>query len=156
LAIDLDLTAAVINCSGEATAIISARSTGGLGNYQYRLNEYDATGTAIAFQGGFTQSPVFDNLGAGIYSVTVADGYGCSTETAQVVITEPVEILGSLIQLSPLSCTNPAELELTASGGTGPYQYSEDGVAFFPMSGGNTHTFTVSDGRYLHWPLISI
>ncbi len=152
IAADIAASPSALTCFGDTDGVVTATVlSGGVAPFQYRLNEYDATGTAIAFQGGFTQSPVFDNLGAGIYSVTVADGYGCSTETAQVVITEPAEILGSLIQLSPLSCTNPAELELTASGGTGPYQYSEDGVAFFPMSGGNTHTFTVSDGRYQYY-----
>jgi gliding motility-associated-like protein/uncharacterized repeat protein (TIGR01451 family) len=141
-----------LQCFGDTDGVITtAVLSGGVPPFQYQLNQYDATGTSIAFQGGYVQNPVFTDLGAGIYSVTVADGYGCVTESAQVVITEPTEILGSLIQVSPLSCTNMAQIELTASGGSAPYEYSEDGITYLPMSGGNVHSFAVNAGRYQYY-----
>ena len=72
-------------------------------------------------------------------------------ETVQVTITEPTEVQAALIQLTQMTCNNHAQLELTATGGTAPYEYSTDGVAYSPMSGGNTHTFSVADGVYQYY-----
>ncbi len=41
--------------------------------------------------------------------------------------------------------------KLSATGGTAPYEYSTDNVVFSPMSGGNTHTFTVPAGVYQYY-----
>ncbi len=148
----IDATPTMLACYGDTNAQVSAINVlNGQGVYQYQLNTYDATGTTIVFTSGPQNSPVFNNLGAGIYSITVSDGWNCGMETAQVTISEPAEVMASLIQLSPLTCTTQAQTELSATGGTAPYEYSVDGITYLPMSGGDTHVFTVNDGVYQYF-----
>ena len=152
--ITADITGAplMLACYGDTNATVSAINVvGGQGVYQYQLNYYDATGTTIDFTSGGQTSDTFNNLGAGIYSITVSDGWNCDVETIQVIINEPTDVASSLIQVSQLTCTNNAQIELTATGGTGPYEYSTDNVVFLPMSGGNTHTFSVVAGVYQYY-----
>ena len=152
--ITADITAVplALQCYGDTNATVTAINViGGEGTYQYQLNYYDSTGTVIDFSSGAQTSPVFNNVGAGIYSITVSDSWNCDVETVQVTITEPTEVEAALIQLSPMSCVNMAQLELTATGGNGPYEYSVDNVVWQPMSGGNTHVFNVADGVYQYY-----
>ena len=152
--ITADITAIPLSlqCYGDTNATVTAINViGGEGSYQYQLNYYDATGTVIDFSSGAQTSPVFNNVGAGIYSITVSDSWNCDVETIQVTITEPTEVEAALIQLSPMSCVNQAQLELTATGGTAPYEYSTDAVVYQPMSGGNSHVFSVTDGVYQYY-----
>ncbi len=139
-----------LDCFGDATATIQALDVlngQGPGNYQYQLNYYDDAGTTIVFTTGPQSSDTFNNIGSGIYSITVSDGWSCDVETAQVTVSEPTEVSSALVQTQELTCAIDATLLLTASGGTGPYQYSTDNITFTPMSGGNTHTFTVTTGN---------
>lgn len=149
---DITATPTSLVCYGDTNAIVTAINVlNGSGEYQYQLNEYDATGTTIAFTSGSQSNPSFGNLGAGIYSITVSDGWNCDVETVQVTITEPTDVMASLIQLTQMTCTNNAQIQLAASGGTGPYEYSIDGSVYTIMSGSNTHTFSVTDGVYQYY-----
>ncbi len=139
-------------CFGDANASVTATAvTGGQNNYQYQLNYYDASGSVIIFTSGAQASPTFNNLGAGIYSITISDTWNCYYETALVTILEPTDVSASLIQVSTPTCLNDALIRLYATGGTPPYQYSTDNINFNPMSGGNTHNFTVSSGSYQYY-----
>ncbi len=149
---DITATPTTLVCYGDTNATITAINViGGQGVYQYQLNYYDPTGTVIDFTSGGQTSPIFNNLGAGIYSITVSDGWNCDVETIQVTISEPSDVESALIQTSQLTCTNDAQITLSATGGTAPYEYSVDNVVFSPMSGGNTHTFTVVAGVYQYY-----
>ncbi|NJB71468.1 gliding motility-associated-like protein/uncharacterized repeat protein (TIGR01451 family) [Saonia flava] len=149
---DITATPTTLVCFGDTNAIVTAINViNGQGIYQYQLNTYDPTGTVIDFTSGAQISPVFDNLGAGIYSITVSDGWNCGIETVQVTITEPIDVFSSLVQLSQMTCNNQAQIQLFAAGGTGPYEFSADGTTYTPMSGGNSHTFTVADGVYQYY-----
>ena len=152
--ITADITAVplALQCFGDTNATVTAINVlGGEGSYQYQLNYYDITGTTIDFSSGAQTSPIFNNVGAGIYSITVSDSWNCDVETIQVTITEPTEVEAALIQLTPMTCVNQAQIELSASGGTAPYEYSTDAVVYLPMSGGNTHVFNVTDGVYQYY-----
>ena len=143
---------AMLACYGDTNGVVTAVGvSGGSGSYQYQLNYYDAAGATIEFSSGFQLNPVFNGLGAGIYSITVSDGWNCDMETVQVTISEPTEVQSNLIQTAMLTCTTNASMLLTATGGTGPYEFSTDGISFSPMAGGNTHTFTVADGVYQYY-----
>lgn len=149
---DITATPTTLLCFGDTNATVSAINVlNGEGVYQYQLNEYDVTGTTIAFTSGGQISPDFNNLSAGIYSITVSDGWNCDVETAQVTISEPTDVMASLIQLTEMTCANNAQIQLSASGGTGPYEYSTDGSVYTTMSGGNSHTFSVADGIYQYY-----
>ena len=149
---DIDATPTTLVCYGDTNATVTAINVlNGEGVYQYQLNIYDSTGTTIVTTSGAQSTPAFNGLGAGIYSITVSDGWSCDVETIQVTISEPTEVMASLIQVSALTCNNLAEIELSATGGNGPYEYSTDGINYFAMSGGNTHDFNVSDGVYQYF-----
>lgn len=149
---DIDAAPIDLLCYGAESASVWADNVaGGSGSYVYQLNYYDATGANIVFTTGEQSSNTFNGLGAGIYSITVSDGWNCGIETPQVTITEPTEVMASLIEVSAMTCNNNAEIMLSAVGGTAPYFYSTDGINFTAMSGGDTHTFNVGPGAYQYY-----
>ena len=142
-------------CYGDTGATVSANVTGGgSGSYEYQLNYYDAVGTTITFTTGQQLSPNFNDLGAGIYSITVSDGWNCDIITNTVEITEPTLVEALLIRTDPLTCATGVEFELSASGGSGTYEYSTDNVTFLPMTSnplGLPETGTFSAGTYQYY-----
>ncbi|WP_281231321.1 T9SS type B sorting domain-containing protein [Flavobacterium gelatinilyticum] len=111
-------------CFNDKTAAITVVTTGGQGsNYLYTLSNLSkdpaATSTPQA-------DPVFSGLGAGRYLVTVTDGFTCSATSAEVVITEPTIVEGTLVESRTQTCGTQSELTLSATGGTGSYTYSTD------------------------------
>ncbi|MEW2920627.1 T9SS type B sorting domain-containing protein [Muricauda sp. ANG21] len=148
---DIAASTTMLTCYGDTTASIWAENeTGGEGVYQYQLNIYDASGTTIVFTSGEQSSDTFNNLGAGIYSITVTDGWNCDVETLPVTISEPNRVSASLVQLSTLTCFNQAEIRLTAAGGSGSYEYSIDQTTWTAMTG-NTATISVGAGIYQYY-----
>ncbi|MDF0714816.1 T9SS type B sorting domain-containing protein [Muricauda sp. 334s03] len=151
---DIDAAPIDLLCYGDDSASVWADNVaGGSGSYAYQLNIYedDSPGADITFTSGAQSSNIFNNLGAGTYSITVTDGWNCSDTTDTVTITEPTEVRASLIQLSEMTCNDDAQLELTATGGTAPYFYSTDDINFFAMDGGDTHTFDVGADEYQYY-----
>lgn len=141
-----------LQCIGDTNGSVTAVNVlNGSGSYEYQLNYYDEAGAVIEFTSGEQVSDTFNGLGAGIYSITVTDGWNCDFETNQVTITEPTQVVAQLTLESALTCANDAELLLTASGGTAPYSYSLDGITYTAMSGGNTHLFNVPAGTYQYY-----
>ncbi|NBX39099.1 MAG: DUF11 domain-containing protein, partial [Flavobacteriia bacterium] len=70
-----------------------------------------------------------NNLGPGLYTVTVSDGYGCQN-TASYQITQPTLLVASAAVTSnyngqQISCFNASDgtASVTPSGGTAPYTY---------------------------------
>ena len=140
---DIDATPTTLTCYGDTNATVWAHSiSGGEGVYQYQLNNYDPTGTTIMFTSGAQSNPVFDNLGAGIYSITVSDGWNCNVETNQVTISEPNEVMATLVQTSSMTCTTNGSLLLTASGGSGAYEYYNELTSTWDsFNNGSSHEF---------------
>ena len=140
-------------CYGDRGAVVTANVTGGgSGTYGYQLNYYDATGSTIITTTGVQTNPNFRDLGAGFYSVTVVDGWNCDTTTNTVEVREPTEVQASLIRTDALTCAQGAEFELTATGGSGTYEYSVDNINFLPMPALGVvylpETGTYQAGRY--------
>ncbi|MBK7382575.1 MAG: choice-of-anchor L domain-containing protein [Flavobacteriales bacterium] len=104
-------------CYGGLTGSAIASITGGMPPYAYSWNSSPSQNTATA-----------SNLGAGNYTVTVTDGYGC-TASADATISGPASALGSsLISQTDPPCYNGSSGSATvsASGGTAPYTFSWD------------------------------
>ncbi|TDS18624.1 gliding motility-associated-like protein [Maribacter caenipelagi] len=139
-------------CYGDTGAVVTANVTGGgSGNYEYQLNYYDETGTTITNTTGAQTNPNFRDLGAGFYSVTVIDGWNCDTTTNVVEVREPTEVQASLIRTDALTCESGAAFELSATGGSGTYEYSVDNINFLPMTSnpiGLPETGEYGAGRY--------
>jgi gliding motility-associated-like protein/uncharacterized repeat protein (TIGR01451 family) len=150
----IDVAPIDLLCYGDNSGSVWVSSvSGGEGVYQYQLNIYedDSPGASIVFTSGEQGSNTFNGLGAGTYSITVTDGWNCGVETPRVTINEPTEVMASLVQVSGMTCTDDAEILLTAFGGTAPYQYSVEGISFTDMDGGDTHTFDVGVGVYQYY-----
>lgn len=143
-------TTPVLTCYGDDNGIITVSiPTGGEGaNYTYTLNHTTADGEVIT---SIPQdSNVFTGLIAGNYTVTVVDSFGCQATSANVTINNPVKVEASLAQETRVTCLTDATLTLTATGGTGPYTYSEDGITSLG-SFNSSVTFSVSVGAHRYF-----
>lgn len=104
-------------CDGE----IVISSSGGTGVVQYSIG------------GAYQLSNTFSGLCDGLYDLSIIDDNGCVTNAAsQIEITEPTPITFST-DFSDLLCfeNETGLIEITASGGTPDYLYSNDnGVTF--------------------------
>jgi gliding motility-associated-like protein len=125
LVINLDLTNAIINCSGDATGVIVATAQGGLGSYVYTL--LDAAGLPISPSSVQVSPGVFTQLVAGVYKVKVDSGVDCQTISTPITIVEP---LTPLIVATPIvkdvTCagSNNGQITITATSGTRIIKYA--------------------------------
>jgi gliding motility-associated-like protein len=149
---DINASTSMLECNGDSNASVFADlPTGGSGEYLYVLNEYANFGdTTPVFTSGAQSSLTFNNLGAGVYSITVVDGWNCDVTTNQVQIDEPTEVMPNLVQSAQMTCTTGAELILTATDGTAPYFYYNDATSTWdPFNNGSSHRFSnVVPGDY--------
>lgn len=133
-----------VSCTGDASGSVTVIATGGTGAYTYSSD------------GGTTtqSSNVFADLAAGDYTITVTDANGCST-SVDATVAEPAELLALDAQTTPVSCNGEGdgEIELTATGGDAPYEYSFNGGITYQSTGtfGNlapgTYTVLVRDAN---------
>lgn len=101
-----------VNCFGASTGIINLTVNGGTAPYSY------------AWSSGSTSEDL-TAIAAGTYTVTVTDANGC-TSGETVTITEPAAALTYTSVVSQISCNGAADgsINLTVSGGTGPYTFN--------------------------------
>jgi gliding motility-associated-like protein len=129
-------------CNGGSDGTIDVTAAGGTGTLQY------SSDGGVTFQAGNQ----FSNLPAGSYTIVVEDANGCSA-TATVTLTDPAAITYTVV-ITDASCgNNDGALVFTASGGTGPYQYSTDGGTTFQASASfsnlaaNTYSVVIEDAN---------
>jgi gliding motility-associated-like protein len=107
-------TVANASCNGAADGAVSAAGTGGTAPYAYVWS------TAPAQTG-----PVASGLGAGTYTCMITDANGC-TATVDASVGEPAALIVAITSTTDVLCSDGANgaAQASASGGTGPYQYS--------------------------------
>ena len=107
--LDLVLTGTDILCFGESTGEVASSVSGGTAPYNY------------AWVGGQTTGNI-DNLPAGLYELTVTDDNGC-TITDNLTLTEPAAPIALSTVVTDIDChgNNNGVVDLTITGGTGPY-----------------------------------
>ncbi|MCB4797964.1 T9SS type B sorting domain-containing protein [Neotamlana laminarinivorans] len=139
----------MLTCYGDSDGRITVSAIGGQGsNYSYTLNMLSPT---VSSSGPQT-SPIFDGLVAGTYNVTVTDGYNCVGTSADITITQPDEVMASLVTTTTQTCTTDASLTLNATGGTGSYEYSETSdFAIILGTFTSSTTFAVTPGTYQYY-----
>lgn len=150
--IDATFTAStnMLSCFGDQDASITITNvTGGVGTeYIYTLNTILPTSSSSGPQ----TSNVFNNLGAGTYSVTISDGNNCVMTSLDIVIDQPTPINANLVVETTQSCLTDATLTLSATGGTGTYSYSTDSNFATVLGNFNsTITFSVTPGSYQYY-----
>jgi hypothetical protein len=115
-----------VSCNGGADGNITANAGGGVGSYTY---QWARNGTGIA-----PTTANITSIGAETYTVTVSDANGC-TSVSSVSLTEPTPITFSALSSPPSDCGESTGIILvSASGGTGSYQYSINGGAWQPFN----------------------
>ena len=117
---------------------VSWAPVGGEGAYTY------------VFNGEATTSTSASDLAPGDYEVVVTDGNNCSS-TATVTVDAGVAIVASTSVIdAECAGENDGEVTVTAEGGSGAFQYSDDGVNFadgnvFDDLNAGSYTFFVQD-----------
>jgi len=140
----------LLACFGDQNATITITNvTGGQGsNYSYTLNMISPTVSSSGPQ----SSNVFSDLGVGTYSVDITDGYNCIMTSLDIVIDHPTAIQASLVTTTTQTCLTQSTLTLSASGGTGTYEYSDTSTfATILGSFATSISFAVPDGTYLYY-----
>jgi gliding motility-associated-like protein len=131
-----------VSCFGGNNGSVTVAGSGGTAPYQYSIDgvTYQASGT-------------FGSLTAGSYTVTVKDNNGCTT-SVPVIITEPTVLTMNSV-VTDITCNGSptGQIDITASGGTAPYQYSIDNGTTFSPTGtftgltANTYNLVVKDAN---------
>ncbi len=130
-------TDALCNGSSDGTATVNA--TGGVTPYTYAWPA-PGSGTAATETG----------LAAGSYEVTVTDANGC-VAMATATIGEPTAITETSVVVTDVSCNGGSDgsIDLTFSGGTGPYNVDWDNGAGDQEDpnglAAGTYNYTVTD-----------
>src|SRR5690606_15990019 len=136
-----------VSCYGLTDGSAEVTASGGTGPYSYRWVLVSQPGTTLSSDFNLT------NVGAGTYSVTITDSYGC-TSTCQVTIEQPSDPLScSIVETQDVGCDGTSGiLTVSAEGGTEGYEYKlgngeyQVSNTFSGLSAGN-HTVTVKDAN---------
>ncbi|WP_405409981.1 T9SS type B sorting domain-containing protein [Maribacter sp. Asnod1-A12] len=123
-----------ITCADASTSVLTITASGGNAPYQYSLD------------GGvnYQTENFFNNISAGIYTITVMDSSGTTgntcTETLEYEVTQPFLLTASPSIIEDASCDTSGAATPTAlvkilngSGGQAPYEYSFDGGSTFTL-----------------------
>ncbi len=126
----------------DGSVILQARGGWPLMPYQFGMNK-----EALDYNQNF-----YDQLAPGTYWFYAADAMGC-LDSLEVMIQEPEELTADITAITKVSCQggNNGSFQVTAHGGTTPYQFSIDGgntwtdqTTFSHLSSG-TYLLTVTD-----------
>jgi gliding motility-associated-like protein len=130
-----------VPCSGGNTGSVTVIGGGGTAPYTYKIGN-----------GNYQVSPVFNNLSAGDFIVTVKDAVGC-TRDLNITITQTNNTVTAAVGTKtdvPCSGGNTGSVTVTAGGGTAPYTYKLGNGSYQPdatfnnLAAGN-YTITVKD-----------
>jgi len=126
-AISVSASSAPASCNGTYSGVITITANGGTGTLSYSLDgEYYQPGN------------VFDELGAGNYTIHVQDENGCET-TVAAQITEPTAVTATITTGSSTCGNANGTLLAVGSGGSGSgYTYSIDGINFYSSGAFNS------------------
>lgn len=121
LTVTVSQSASGVNCNGDATASITAKAAGGVGQYQYSLYLGSTANPALLTN----TSGIFTNLGAGNYYVGITSGSDCEVISNVVNITQP-PTLSAVAVVEDALCHDDTNGSITVnvSGGTPGYQYA--------------------------------
>ena len=101
-----------LKCFNDASGELRVSAFGGTAPYQYRING-----------GAFQSSPLFSNLSAGNYSITVRDSKGCLF-IVSATLSQPESALAAQSVITNPSCFggSDGEVLVNITGGTAPYK----------------------------------
>lgn len=111
----MSANASQVLCNGDSNGVISVSASGGIGILMYTLFPLSITNTTGNFNG----------LPIGNYTIQVSDSNGCSHDT-MLSILQPNPLNLSISNTQNVSCfgLSDASIEVLASGGSLPYQFT--------------------------------
>lgn len=114
-----------ILCFGGGLGSITINANGGIGILQYSK---DGGST-------FQSSNIFSGLISGTYQIVVKDANNCVSAPQSVIIAQPTLITFTYSKIN-VTCfgANTGNITVTATGGTGAYQYSKNGGTTYQAS----------------------
>jgi len=136
----------MVECFGQSTGAIQAAVTAGnLTDFQFSLTGNN--GVNIPFT---SNSGLFQNLLAGIYTLSIKNSSGCITSISAIEITQPAELKIGSKDVSDATCgENNGTWTVEVTGGTlkpgDNYQLTFDGQ---PVAGLGANFITNSPGNY--------
>jgi gliding motility-associated-like protein len=136
-----DLTTTDVSCYGWVNGSITVTPLNGKSPYTFAI----ATGS-------FRSSPSFKAISAGTYAIRMKDAYGCLYNgSATVLQPDPLTVM---VKSTMPTCKGNVDgsLEITASGGSGPYLYAIDGKTYgatglFSKLAPGSYTLSVKDAQ---------
>jgi hypothetical protein len=148
-------------CNGASDGTITVQVTGnGVGPYTYSLN--DGGPSPVASQGPTSLSVTFTGLKAGTYTINTADSNTpiCKGRTIQIV-SEPAVVTFTTSSTVPTcnvaqTANTDGTITVSASGGSGTYKFSINGVptaataspyTFIGLSSATLYQITVTDSN---------
>ncbi len=101
-----------LSCHNSSNASLRVIMENGLPPFQYHWNTGDTTSS-------------IENVAAGLYSVSIEDAVGCRTVIDSISINAPAPISILNVAVQDISCfgADDGSIEVTAQGGTPPYNY---------------------------------
>ncbi|WP_420319804.1 T9SS type B sorting domain-containing protein [Flagellimonas sp.] len=152
------LEAVPVVCAGDANGQIIIEASGGTGDIRYSISD----NLSEFFEGNDPVNPnrrTFNDLAPRTYDIIIQDDLGC-TITRTVEITQPMELVASVVSTTPETCLGDADgtLTLNVSGGTAPYYTSvnsaddadfeqNNSLYFDNLAGGETYVIFVRDAN---------
>lgn len=137
--VQLELIISNTTACGDSNGSFSVSASGGEGPYIYTSNEL-----------GNNSDGVFENVSAGNYKVLATDGQGCSAELNISIQNEEGVNLQD-VAVSDAGCgTNNGSIQVTATGGTEPYEFRINGGAaqsssLFQNLGSGSYIVSITD-----------
>ena len=111
-------SASAVACTDEENGSISWAPTGGAEGFEVVVGDSTLTGSS------------YDGLGVGFYTIEVTDANGCeATEIVEVLNAESI-VVSTEVTNALCYGGDEGEVVITATGGTGAFQYSDDGNDF--------------------------
>jgi gliding motility-associated-like protein len=142
------MSATDVACFGNETGIVGVVANGGTAPYSYSWQN----STTLFAQDVATLT----NVGAESYQVTITDANGCTWVGTQDVL-EPTQLVGSVVSTN-VTCNGLSDgsIDLTVSGGVGPYTYQWSNSVPVPVSStedldsipAETYTVLVTDANF--------
>jgi hypothetical protein len=125
-------------CSASTDGKIQVSANGGSGQYEYSINGTDWEPTSL-----------FEGLSAGNYTVSVRDvqNNACEVTSSVTIGSMPIITISTSITNTTCSASTDGKIQVSASGGSGQYEYSINGTVWEPTSlfeGLSANSYTVS------------
>lgn len=129
-AVTSNYNGAQVTCNGASNGVITVTGAGGTGSLTYVFDQFALTNTTGQFTG------IFSGVPAGpTYTFTVKDSKNCTVTSASISVTQPTAVASSGSVTSnytgeDIRCVGSSDgiITVTASGGTGSYNYKLDQV----------------------------